>query len=157
MTRRMLTALIALVGVFVATYLAFYKAGLIGSLACGTGSCETVQQSPWATFLGLPVAVWGIGYYVAVFALAFVGTLDRWSDDRRIALGLMLLTAWGVLFSAWLTYLELFVIHAICRYCVVSAVLAVIVFVLSVWDWKAMPRGRAPASKGQAAATTSHE
>ena len=58
MTRRMLTALVALVGVFVATYLAFYKAGLIGSLACGTGSCETVQQSPWATFLGLPVALW---------------------------------------------------------------------------------------------------
>ena len=137
MTRRMLTALIALVGVFVATYLAFYKAGLIGSLACGTGSCETVQQSPWARFLGMPVAVWGVGYYVAVFALAFAGTLDRWAEDRRIALGLLLLTAWGAIFSAYLTYLELFVIHAICRYCVVSAILAVLVFALSLWDWLA--------------------
>ena len=147
MTRRMLTALIALVGVFVATYLAFYKAGLIGTLACGTGSCETVQQSPWANFLGFPVAVWGVGYYLAVFALAFVGTLDRWADDRRISLGLVLLTAWGVIFSGYLTYLELFVIHAICRYCVVSAVLAVIVFLLSVWDWRSTAPGRAsPAS-----------
>ena len=137
MTRRMLTALVALVGVFVATYLAFYKAGFIGSLACGTGSCETVQQSPWANLLGLPVAVWGVGYYVAVFALAFAGTTDRWADDRRIPLVLMLLTAWGVIFSGYLTYLELFVIHAICRYCVVSAVLAVIVFALSWWDWRA--------------------
>ena len=142
MTRRMLTALIALVGVFVATYLAFYKAGLIGSLACGAGSCETVQQSPWATFLGLPVAVWGIGYYVAVFALAFVGTLERWTDDRRIALALLLLTTWGLLFSAWLTYLELFVIHAICRYCVVSAILAAVLFGLCIWDWKQAPDHR---------------
>lgn len=145
MTRRMLTALIALVGVFVATYLAFYKAGLIGTLACGTGSCETVQQSPWANLFGLPVAVWGVGYYLAVFALAFAGTLDRWSEDRRLALALVLLTGWGVLFSAWLTYLELFVIHAICRYCVVSAILAVMVFVLSLWDWRKSAPG-SPAS-----------
>jgi uncharacterized membrane protein len=132
----MLTALIALVGVFVAAYLAFYKAGLIGSLACGTGSCETVQQSPWAKFLGVPVAVWGVGYYLVVFALAFAATLERWADDRRITLTLVIMTAWGVIFSAYLTYLELFVIRAICRYCVVSAVLALIVFALSLWDWR---------------------
>jgi uncharacterized membrane protein len=138
MTRRMLTALIALVGVFVATYLALYKAGFIGSLACGTGSCETVQQSPWARLLGLPVAVWGVGYYVAVFAVAFAGVQDRWVEDRRIALVLLVLTAWGALFSGYLTYLELFVIHAICRYCVVSAILAVLVFALSLWDWLAL-------------------
>jgi len=137
MTRRMLTALVALVGVFVATYLAFYKAGLIGSLACGTGSCETVQQSPWAKFLGLPVAVWGVGYYLAVFALAFAGTLERFADDRRLPLALFLVTLWGVIFSGYLTYLELFVIRAICRYCVVSAILAMIVFALSFWDWRA--------------------
>jgi uncharacterized membrane protein len=144
MTRRMLTALIALVGVFVATYLALYKAGIIGSLACGTGSCETVQQSPWARFLGLPVAVWGVGYYAAVFAVAFAGTLDRWSEDRRVALALLVLTAWGALFSGYLTYLELFVIHAICRYCVVSAVLAAILLGLCYWDWKSRAPGRAP-------------
>ena len=138
MTRRMLTALIALVGVFVATYLALYKAGFIGSLACGTGSCETVQQSPWAKLLGLPVAVWGVGYYVAVFAVAFAGVQDRWVEDRRVALGLLVLTAWGAIFSAYLTYLELFVIHAICRYCVVSAILALLLFALSLWDWLAL-------------------
>ena len=138
MTRRMLTALIALVGVFVATYLALYKAGFIGSLACGTGSCETVQQSPWAKLLGIPVAVWGVGYYVAVFAIAVAGVQDRWAHDRRIALALLVLTAWGAIFSGYLTYLELFVIHAICRYCVVSAILAVIVFALSLWDWLAL-------------------
>lgn len=136
MTRRMLTALVALIGLFVALYLALYKAGVIGTLACGTGGCETVQLSRWATFLGLPVAAWGVGYYAAAFALAFAGVQERWADSRRISLALLVLTGWGVLFSAWLTYLELFVIHAICRWCVVSAVLAVVLFALALWDYR---------------------
>jgi uncharacterized membrane protein len=136
MTRRMLTALVALIGLFVALYLALYKAGVIGTLACGVGSCETVQLSRWATFLGLPVAAWGVGYYALVFAIAFAGVQDRWAESRGLSLALMVLTSWGVLFSAWLTYLELFVIHAICRWCVVSAVIAVVLFALAVWDYK---------------------
>jgi uncharacterized membrane protein len=137
MTRRMLTALVALVGLFVALYLALYKAGVIGSLACGAGSCQTVQLSRWATFLGLPVAFWGVGYYAAVFALALAGIQERWSESTRTALALVVLTGWGVLFSAWLTYLELFVIRAICRWCVVSAVIALTLFGLALWDWRA--------------------
>ena len=136
MTRRMLTALVALVGVFVALYLALYKAGIIGALACGTGGCETVQTSKWAKFLGLPVAFWGVAYYVVVFALTMAALQERWADSRRLLLALVVLTGWGVIFSAWLTYLELFVIHAICRWCVVSAVIAVVLFALVVWDYR---------------------
>jgi uncharacterized membrane protein len=136
MNRRMLTALLALVGFFIALYLAFYKAGLIGTLACGTGGCETVQLSRWGEFLGLPVAFWGVGYYAAVFTLAVAATLERWYDSRRIALALLLFTGWGVAFSGWLTYLELFVINAICRWCVVSAAIAVVLFALVLWDWR---------------------
>ena len=136
MTRRMLAALVALVGLFVALYLALYRAGVIGTLVCGTGGCETVQFSRWATFLGLPVAIWGVGYYAVVFGLAFAGTQERWARSRALPLAMLLLTGWGVLYSAWLTYLELFVINAICRYCVVSAVIAVALFALSFLDWK---------------------
>jgi uncharacterized membrane protein len=136
MTRRMLTALVALVGLFVALYLALYKAGIIGSLSCGTGGCETVQLSRWSSFLGVPVAFWGVGYYAAVFALALAGIQERWAESSRPALALVVLTGWGVLFSAWLTYLELFVIHAICRWCVVSAVIALALFGLALWDWR---------------------
>lgn len=137
MNRRMLTALLALVGVFVALYLALYKAGVIGVLACGAGACETVQLSRWANFLGFPVAFWGVAYYVVVFAVAFALTQDRWAHSRRLTLTLLVLTGWGVLFSAWLTYLELFVINAICRWCVVSAVIAVVLFAIVLWDWRA--------------------
>ena len=136
MTRRMLTALVALVGLFVALYLALYKAGVIGTLACGAGGCETVQLSRWSVLLGMPVANWGVLYYAAVFAVAFAATTDRWGSVPAVPLGLLLLTGWGVLFSAWLTYLELFVIQAICRYCFVSASIALLLFMLALFDWR---------------------
>jgi uncharacterized membrane protein len=62
----MVIAALALAGIFLATYLALYKLGYIGALSCSVGSCETVNLSRWATFLGLPVAVWGVGFYVSV-------------------------------------------------------------------------------------------
>jgi uncharacterized membrane protein len=136
MTRRMATALVALVGLFVALYLWMYKAGFIGALACGAGQCETVQLSRWATLLALPVAGWGVGFYAVVFLLAFLLVQDRWAGSKNLSLALLVLTGWGVLFSAWLTYLELFVIHAICRWCVVSAVIAAVLFLLALWDWR---------------------
>lgn len=136
MNRRMLTALVALVGFFVALYLALYKTGVIGTLACGTGGCETVQTSRWADFLGLPVAAWGVGFYALVFGLAFLRVQERWAHSRPLALAVLGLTGWGVIFSGWLTWLELFVIHAICRWCVVSALIAAVLFALALWDWK---------------------
>ena len=136
MNRRMLTALVALVGVFVAAYLALFKAGVIGTLACGTGGCETVQLSKWSIFLGFSVALWGVGYYAAVLVLALMQLQERWSASRRVSLAMLLLTGWGVLFTAWLTYLELFVIHAICRWCVGSAVIVVVLFALALWDYR---------------------
>lgn len=134
MNKRMLAALVALAGVFVATYLAMYKLGYIGNLVCAVGSCEVVQTSRWATLLGVPVAAWGIAYYVGVLALTIVGLGGRLADDRRLSLVLVAVTATGVLFSLWLTYLELFVIHAICMWCVISAVLAAGLFVISLLD-----------------------
>jgi uncharacterized membrane protein len=136
MNRRMGTALVALLGVFVAAYLTLYKLGYIGTLACGTGSCETVQQSPWATFLGLPVAAWGLGYYLLAFALVMASLQERWESSVGLQHALLALTTWGAVFSLWLTYLELYVIHAICRYCVVSACLAVVLWVLSWLNWR---------------------
>jgi uncharacterized membrane protein len=136
MTKRMIIAALALAGVGLATYLAMYKLGFIGTLACGAGGCETVQLSRWATFLGLPVAVWGVGFYLALFAVALLGTTERFVDDPRVSHVLLGLTAWGVIFSTWLTYLELYVINAICKFCVVSAVLVAVTFVVAVMEWR---------------------
>ena len=134
MSKRQIIALLALLGILVASYLTLYKVGAIAELVCRTGSCETVQLSRWATFLGLPVAAWGIVFYLVLIALALVGLQPRYADSRTVSLALVVWTGWGVLFSGWLTYLELFVINAICQWCVVSAVLVAIAFVFSALD-----------------------
>jgi uncharacterized membrane protein len=133
-TKRMMLALLALVGVFLSIYLTLYKLGYIGSLQCAVGSCETVNTSRWATFLGLPVAAWGLGFYVSALALSLLGVQEQYEDRRWVSVALTGLTGWGVLFSGWLTYLELFVINAICMWCVISAVIVAIMFVISLAD-----------------------
>lgn len=140
--RRMVIAAIALVGLFVAMYLWLYKLGVLGQLSCGIGGCETVNTSKWATLMGQPVALWGVCFYVAMFTAAVLGTLERFEDDRRIAVALAVMSGGGVLFSGWLTYLELAVIHAICQWCVVSAILVLVMFALSLADLRAKPTDR---------------
>lgn len=133
-------ATLALIGLFVAMYLWLFKLGVIGTLSCKIGGCDKVNTSPWAMFLGQPVAFWGVLYYVALFAASFASTMERFVEDRRAPMVLTFLTGWGVAFSAWLTYLELAVIHAVCMYCVISAILVVIMFGLSVAELRAAQR-----------------
>lgn len=129
---RMVVAAVALVGVFVATYLLLYKLGFIGSVLCGTGACETVQSSPWAFFLGVPVAAWGLAGYLAILGVAMAGTDPRFADRPWISAALLGLTGLAVVFSLYLSYLEEFVIHAWCRWCVVSAILSAVGFGFSL-------------------------
>ena len=130
----MIVAALALAGIFIGTYLTLFKLGIIGELSCSVGSCETVNSSKWAIFLGFPVAAWGVFFYVSTFALALAGTTPRFEQARIISLALVAWSAVGVVFSGWLTYLELAVIQAICIWCVVSAVLVALIFVLSALD-----------------------
>ncbi|HST07733.1 MAG TPA: vitamin K epoxide reductase family protein [Gemmatimonadaceae bacterium] len=130
----MIVATLALAGIFIALYLTLYKLGVIGELSCSIGSCETVNTSKWSRFLGLPVAAWGLLFYLDVFAVAVVGTLPRFEDEPVVSVVLAVEAGIGVLFSAWLTYLELGVIHAICIWCVTSAVIVTLILVVSVAD-----------------------
>jgi uncharacterized membrane protein len=134
MTRRMVIAVISLVGVFLAAYLTLYKLGYVEALACGTGSCEVVQSSRWSMLWGRPVALWGAGFYLAMFGLSVAGSSGRLAESRLVGAGLALMSGCGVLFSGWLTFVEVARLHAICRYCVVSAALVAVLFVLSVLD-----------------------
>jgi len=134
MTKRMIVATLSLAGIFVALYLLFYKLGIVGNLACSIGSCETVNLSKWATFLGAPVAAWGVGFYVVMFVLALASLQDRYVESVGMSKVLAFVSASGFVFSAWLTYLELFVIHAVCQWCVVSAVIVTLIFVFALLD-----------------------
>ncbi len=130
----MIIGTLALVGVFVSTYLTLYKLGYIGTLNCAIGSCETVNTSRWATFFGMPVAAWGLGFYLVALTVAFMSVQARYADSRKMAVALAVLTGWGTVFSGWLTYLELFVIHAICIWCVTSACIVLLMFLVSLAD-----------------------
>jgi uncharacterized membrane protein len=134
MTKRTIVAALALAGIFVALYLLLYKIGVVGNLSCSIGSCETVNTSKWAIFLGAPVAGWGVAFYVALFVVALVSIQDRYADSAGMSKLLALVTGIGFVFSAWLTSLELFVIHAICQWCVISAIIVTTCFVVALLD-----------------------
>ena len=129
MKYRMAAALLSLVGVLLATYLYLYKIGVLGTMVCGTGACELVQTSRWSRFLGIEVSLIGLVGYIGMLGVSLAGlqpvNLERRWPDRSLAF----LAGGGVLFSAYLTYIELFVLDAICRWCVVSAVLVTLIFI----------------------------
>ncbi len=128
-------ALLALVGLFISLYMWLYHLGFYGALACGPGSCDLVQASKYARFLGQPVPAWGVAWYGGVLVLALLLQAGR-AESGPVGRLLALAAFGGILFSAYLTALELFVIHAICLWCVVSALLAVGIFLLAL-PWRA--------------------
>lgn len=129
-------ALLALVGLFVSLYLWLFKLGVVGTMACGTGGCETVQLSPQSQFAGVEVALIGVLGYAVLLGVAVVGTQPRLAARAGPALALMLLSGGAVAFTAYLKYLEFFVIGAVCRWCVASALIILAIFLLSVADWR---------------------
>jgi uncharacterized membrane protein len=134
MKYRMAAALLSLAGFFVSLYLYLYKIGRIGTLACGTGGCETVQTSPFSRFFGLEVALYGVVGYLVLLVLS-MDMLRRPVAGISSRL-LLILSGVGLAFTIYLTYLELFVIKAICRWCVGSAVIITLIFIVALLDWR---------------------
>jgi uncharacterized membrane protein len=131
MIYRMSAAFLSLAGLFISAYLYLYKLGRIGSLACGSGGCETVQLSSWSRFGGIEVSLIGLLGYAALLALS-LASLQTSGNQQQWPVKLMAAAAGlGAVFTLYLTYLELFVIHAICRWCVASAVIILGIFVVS--------------------------
>jgi uncharacterized membrane protein len=143
MNLRMGAALLSLLGLFVSAYLYLYKIGRIGTLACGNGACETVQASVWSRFAGVEVALIGIVGY-STLVLVSLASLQPSLLPRRWPMTLLaVLAGVGVGFTAYLTYLELFVIHAICRWCVTSATIIVAIFAVALLELRASARRQA--------------
>ena len=133
MRHRMAVSVLALCGVLVSTYLLLYKLGVIGSMVCGVGGeCERVQASQYSVFLGLPVAAYGVGGYLVLLGIALYGLQQPQLARPAATRWLAGLSGIGVCFSAYLLYLEVFVIHAICRWCSVSGVLILAICAVSV-------------------------
>jgi len=128
---RMVVAVLALMGVFVALYLLAHSMGLI-PLVCGVWSCDTVQSSQWAKVGQVPVPLIGVAGYGSLLVLALLGIQPFWKDSRGIGLLMLGLATVGVAYTAFLTYLEAAVIQAWCVWCVTSAVLMTLIFLASL-------------------------
>ena len=123
--RRVMIGL-AVVGLAVAAYLTYvHYAGIKPACTAGT-SCIKVQTSEWSKLDGVPVALLGLIGYVGILASLLLP--DR-EETRLATLGLTLV---GCGFSGYLTYRELFSIHAVCEWCASSAVILTILFVSAV-------------------------
>lgn len=133
MNRRRTIAVLALLGVLDSAYLLLEKLGYIGELSCTIShGCDMVNSSSYSLFLGMPVSGVGLAGYLALFVVALASTQPRWLDDPRPDRLLSLLAGLAVCFTLYLTYAELFILGAICQWCVVSQVLIVAIFSLSL-------------------------
>jgi uncharacterized membrane protein len=149
---RITLIVLTLLGLAVASYVTYvHYAGI--KPACTAGeSCTKVQTSRYSELAGVPVALIGLIGYVAILATL----LAPEGENTRFALAA--LTVGGFAFSAYLTYRELFSIHAICEECASSAVIMTIMMCLSVWRFlrgEVTPGAPTGAAAGQSAAPES--
>jgi uncharacterized membrane protein len=112
-------------------YLVWVK--LSGAYAlCGPiGNCESVNSSQYSEIFGIPIAILGaVAYSVMIILLILENRGQLWAEyGPMIVFGMSLI---GVLYSFYLTYIEVAVLKAICPYCVISAIILVVLLALSV-------------------------
>ena len=111
---------LALVGLGISVYLTWVHYGGIEPVCTGISDCERVQTSSYAELMGIPVAVLGVAGYAAILA------------SLRLRVEVTALLAYlAVSFSAYLTWVEVFRIEAICQWCVASALITLAIAVLA--------------------------
>lgn len=132
---------LSVIGTFVAGYLWYLHAAHV-DIPCGVSNgCEVVAASKYARFPEgtsgpFYVAAWGTLGYIGFATLAFLRTLQTSVERDRVLLGLLVLGAVaGSLFSLRLTYLEIYVIHAICKWCITSQVIIIAIAAIGLSEW----------------------
>ena len=124
---------IAIIGFADATYLTLeHYRGVIPP--CTISGCEIVLTSQFSTLFGIPTALLGAIYYL-IMSVGLFAYLD--TKKEPILKSVVLFSAFGFLFSVWFFYLQAFVIHSFCQYCLVSATTSTLLFIFSkIVFWK---------------------
>lgn len=131
-----LLATLDLIGLAIAAYLSYVELRGEAPTCSVIRGCETVANSEYSRVAGIPVAVFGVLLSIALFALA----IAWWRTGRQnVLLAHYGLSMVGVIFEGYFTYLELFVIHAVCMWCALYAIslLARFLVTLVVWTRRA--------------------
>lgn len=118
-------------GIYISGYLVT-KRFTGGSLACSRwAQCDVVNNSVYSQIYGVPVCVVGLAGYLLLLALALAALWTTGCTQRRILLLSLVLSVGGVGFSVYLTYLEIYVIEALCTWCVASAIVITLLAVIT--------------------------
>jgi uncharacterized membrane protein len=123
---RLAMAVVGAAGLAIAGYLTWTHYAGVEPVCLAGGACERVQTSRYAELAGMPVALLGVAGYAAILA-----TLAIRGEGGVVLSALAALVGFG--FSAYLTYLELFTIDAVCQWCVASAVAMTGLAAIAVW------------------------
>ena len=128
---RWASVILTILGIMDATYLYIYKLSSNDRMCLGSGDCATVNYSRYSEVYGIPVALLGLLAYLIILGISIleIRTTFFKTNANLLIFGISLV---GVLFSAYLTYIELFVIFAVCPFCVISAILITLIFILSI-------------------------
>ncbi len=97
----------------------------------GLGDCHTVNASRWSELWGIPIAAFGLAAYAIVILVLLLSKRSEWVN-RYQNLILFALSFTGFLYSVYLTYLELFVIRAICQWCMLSALSITVIMIAAI-------------------------
>ncbi len=122
----------AIAGFIDSLYLGWLK--ITGNIAACSqiGDCDAVNNSPYAMIGDVPIAFIGaLGYALIILVFYIEMRRPAWAESLNLAL--FGVTLAGTIYSAYLTYLEVAVIRAICPFCVLSAILMTFLFVLSIF------------------------
>lgn len=135
---------LSVAGVGIAVYLAAENLQGNAGVCTVVHGCATVQKSRYGKILGIPISVPGLALYL-VLAGSALGWLFDFRAQRRLFTVIAFNGAlFGVLFSAYLTYLEAFVLDAWCIYCIGSALILSALFIIWVVTLRAVSTGRVP-------------
>ncbi len=122
----LLAAVVALFGLADAIYLTIHHYTAV-AVPCGeTFDCGAVLNSQYAEVAGIPLAIFGAAAYFAAFALAILTAFGNRATWRLFGVQITLM----LLFTAWLVYLQAFVIEAYCQFCLLSAATTLVLFTI---------------------------
>lgn len=103
------------------------------SIGCPfNANCDLVQASPYAYMWGVPVPLLGLLMYSAITLMGFFLLLKKHDWENALSLGIYGISLTGVIFTAYLYYLEIFILHAFCSWCIVSSIVILFIFSLSL-------------------------
>lgn len=125
------TFVLACLGVLDSIYLLVYKLTGNNEMCLGNGGCHDVNFSPYSEIGGIPVSVFGIAAFLVIAGILLLE--QRLEIPKEYGpLAIFGISLAGVAFMSYLTWLEIYVIHAICPFCVAAAVIIALIFILAI-------------------------